>query len=122
MQCGATPAGDLTPQARILLAEYAEVCKSHAGITDFRAKLLALLPIDSGAGIGLLIARESGGISGTEAGLLIALGIFGAVVTAGLFLYELRRSTCASSCETMRPGSSSSSGSSPASSAAAASA
>jgi hypothetical protein len=43
MQSGETPAGDLTPREKILLAEYAEVCKSNAGITDFRAKLLALL-------------------------------------------------------------------------------
>ena len=91
MQSGATPAGDLTPREKILLAEYAEVCKSHAGITDFRAKLLALLPIASGAGIGLLIAREGGRVPRIEAGLLIALGIFGAVITAGLFLYELRQ-------------------------------
>jgi hypothetical protein len=49
-----------------------------------------LLPIASGAGIGLLITRESGGISRTEAALLIALVIFGAVITGGLFLYELR--------------------------------
>jgi hypothetical protein len=91
MQSGETPAGDLTPREKILLAEYAEVCKSHAGITDFRAKLLALLPLASGAGIGLLIARGSGEVSQTEAGLLVALGIFGAVVTAGLFVYELRQ-------------------------------
>ena len=91
MQSGETSAGDLTRREKILLAEYAEVCTSHAGITDFRAKLLALLPIASGAGIALLIARGSGRVSRTEAGLLIALGIFGAVVTAGLFLYELRQ-------------------------------
>jgi hypothetical protein len=91
MQSGERPTRDLTPREKILLAEYAEVCKTHAEITDFRAKLLALLPIASGAGIGLLIARESGRVSRTEAGLLIALGIFGAVITAGLFLYELRQ-------------------------------
>ena len=91
MQSGEASAGDLTRREKILLAEYAEVCTSHAGITDFRAKLLALLPIASGAGIALLIARGSGRVSRTEAGLLIALGIFGAVVTAGLFLYELRQ-------------------------------
>ena len=54
MQSGETSAGDLTRREKILLAEYAEVCTSHAGITDFRAKLLALLPIASGAGIALL--------------------------------------------------------------------
>jgi hypothetical protein len=91
MESGVKPAGDLTPREKILLAEYAEVCKGHAGITDFRAKLLALLPIASGAGIALLIARESDGVSRTEAAMLIALGIFGAVITAGLFLYEFRQ-------------------------------
>jgi hypothetical protein len=82
---------DLTPWQKILLAEYQEVCKSHSGITDFRAKLLALLPIASGAGVGLLVIQGQGEASGTGAGLLIGLGIFGAVVTMGLFLYELRQ-------------------------------
>lgn len=76
---------------KILLAEYQEVCKSHSGITDFRAKLLALLPIASGAGVGLLVVHGKGEASGTGAGLLIGLGIFGAVVTIGLFMYELRQ-------------------------------
>ena len=82
-----------TPQERrtILLTDYQEVCRSHAGITDFRAKLLALLPLASGAGLGLLLARDSGTLSDTEAGVLVALGAFGAVITAGLFLYELRQ-------------------------------
>jgi hypothetical protein len=91
MHSGVPPVGDLTPREKILLAEYAEVCKSHAGITDFRAKLLALLPIASGAGIALLITQGSGSVSRSQAGMLVALGIFGAVVTAGLFLYELRQ-------------------------------
>ena len=91
MQSGVPPVGDLTPREKILLAEYAEVCKSHAGITDFRAKLLALLPIASGAGIALLITQGSGSVSRSQAGMLVALGIFGAIVTAGLFLYELRQ-------------------------------
>ena len=76
---------------QVLLAEYQEVCRSHAGITDFRAKLLAILPIASGAGVGLLVAPGNGELSSTEAALLVALGIFGVVVTAGLFLYELRQ-------------------------------
>jgi hypothetical protein len=82
-----------TPEERrrIFLAEYQEVCRSHAGITDFRAKLLALLPLASGGGVGLLLAQGNGAIATMEATLLAALGIFGAVVTAGLFLYELRQ-------------------------------
>ena len=82
---------DLTGWEKILLAEYAEVCKSHSGITDFRAKLLALLPLASGAGVGLLVGHGNGHYSRTEAELLIGLGVFGAVVTAGLFFYELRQ-------------------------------
>ncbi|SRR5712691_6217845 len=93
MDSGEPVAGEPTPQERrqILLSEYEEVCKSHAGITDFRAKLLAFLPITSGAGVGLLVTQATGGLSKTLAGLLIALGIFGAVVTVALFFYELRQ-------------------------------
>lgn len=86
-----TPLPDLSPWQKVLLAEYQEVCTSHSGITDFRAKLLALLPIASGAGVGLLVIQGKGQASGTMAGLLIGLGIFGAVVTIGLFMYELRQ-------------------------------
>jgi hypothetical protein len=82
---------DLTPWQKMLLAEYQEVCKSHSGVSDSRAKLLALLPIASGTGFGLLVAQNMGEASGPGPGLLIGLGIFGAVVTIGLFLYELRQ-------------------------------
>jgi hypothetical protein len=85
-----TPEPTHEERRQILLAEYQEVCKNHAAITDFRAKLLALLPIASGAGVSLLVIRESEP-SKTAAVLLVALGIFGAVVTFGLFLYELRQ-------------------------------
>jgi hypothetical protein len=85
------PPPDLTAWQKILLAAYQEVCKSHSGITDFRAKLLALLPIASGTGAGLLVLLGKGKMSDTVAGLLVGLGIFGAVVTIGLFLYELRQ-------------------------------
>ena len=44
---------------QILLAEYTELCKTYHAISDFRGKLLALLPIVSGAGISLLISRIS---------------------------------------------------------------
>jgi hypothetical protein len=73
-----------TPETVKLL--YTEVCKSHAGIADFRAKLLALLPIASGTGVFLLV--DKAGASGGP--LLTAIGVFGFVVTLGLFLYELR--------------------------------
>jgi hypothetical protein len=63
---------------------YPEVCKSHAGIADFRARLLALLPLASGGGIFLLLKSTDAGPTLTTAGM------FGFVVTLGLFLYELR--------------------------------
>jgi hypothetical protein len=91
MHAQGTPPPDLTAQQKILLAEYQEVCKSHSGITDFRAKRLALLPIASGVGVGLLVFQGQGEVSSTGAGLLVGLGIFGVVVTIGLFLYELRQ-------------------------------
>lgn len=76
----------LVPSQEVLLRHYGEVCASHGTITDFRAKLLALLPIASGAAIGVLGfgAADSGG-------LLVGLGLFGVVVTIGLFMYEVRQ-------------------------------
>jgi hypothetical protein len=68
-----------------LRAVYSEVCKSYHAIADFRAKLLALLPIASGAG-GLLILAEKD----TVKVYLGPIGLFGVAVTLGLFIYELR--------------------------------
>jgi hypothetical protein len=73
-----------------LLSYYGEVCRSHAAITDFRAKLLALLPIASGTGIGLLVTQADGG-GGNPTWLLVALGPFGALVTVGLFFFEFHQ-------------------------------
>jgi hypothetical protein len=65
---------------------YAEVCKAHGAITDFRGKLLALVPTPSGAAFALIIGtREDFNLH-----LLLPVGIFGAAVTLGLFFYELR--------------------------------
>src|SRR5215216_3597854 len=64
---------------------YSEVCRSYHAIADFRAKLLALLPIASGAG-GLLILSEKD----TVKEYFGPIGVFGAAITLGLFVYELR--------------------------------
>ena len=66
---------------------YDQVCESHNSIADFRAKLLALLPISSGTGIFLLLSEK---IPREARSHLVAVGIFGALVTIGLYLYELR--------------------------------
>jgi hypothetical protein len=84
-------AGEPPDRRQALFSEYEMVVESHDKITDFRAKLLALLPIASGAGAGFLISQTEGEVSDTAAALIIALGVFGLVVTFGLFMYELRQ-------------------------------
>jgi hypothetical protein len=84
-------AGAPEPQADSLRMEYQEVCRSHAAIKDFRAKLLALLLVATGVGVGALTISSRGRLSDIEPGLLVALGVFGAIVTYGLFLYEVRQ-------------------------------
>lgn len=73
------------PRSEDLRSVYAEICKSYHGIDDFRARLLALLPIASGAG-GLLILADKD----TVKNFLGPIGIFGALITLGLFIFELR--------------------------------
>ena len=68
---------------------YREVCQNHRAITDFRGKLLTLLPLASGAGIYLLIPKQ-GAPDTLAPEYLIAIGVFGMLVTLGLFLHELR--------------------------------
>lgn len=68
---------------------YREVCQNHRAVTDFRGKLLTALPAASGAGIYLLLPKSSDP-SGVDASYLVAIGIFGMLVTLGLFLHELR--------------------------------
>jgi hypothetical protein len=68
---------------------YQETCRRHTAISSFRAKLLALLPLASGAGL-LLLGRDAG------TRFLGPIGLYGLAVGAGLFLYELRGiQTCA---------------------------
>jgi len=73
-------------QRQALQVVYQETCKTHGAIADFRAKLLALLPIASGTGIFLLLGK----LNGDNRKLLAAVGLFGIAVTFGLFMYELR--------------------------------
>lgn len=74
-------------QSERAMTEYLEICKSHHDITDFRAKLLALLPIASGTGLFLLLTKKQEPLDISQ---LPAIGIFGLLVTLGLFFYELR--------------------------------
>ena len=74
-------------QIENLRTEYQEVCKNHLAITDFRAKLLTLLPLASGTGIFLLLTKQNEPLDATHLG---PIGLFGFLVTLGLFFHELR--------------------------------
>jgi hypothetical protein len=72
---------------------YEQVCKAHDGIADFRAKLLAFLPIASGTGIFLLLDKEIAAVDGRISPValphFVGIGIFSAIIAVGLFIYEL---------------------------------
>jgi hypothetical protein len=67
-------------------AAYEKVCESYHAIDDFRLKLLGLLPLASGTGIFLLLQEKSK----FDPKYLLYVGIFGFLVTLGLYIYELR--------------------------------
>ncbi len=71
---------------------YQEVCRGYHAIDDFRTKLLGFLPLVSGAGIFLLLNDAFTDVAKRAFAkqYLLPLGIFGFVVTLGLFFYELR--------------------------------
>jgi hypothetical protein len=79
--------GRVAGDRETLRLAYSEVCKAHQGIADFRAKLLALLPAASGAGIFLVLRDDTPKPAATD---MAAIGLFGFAVTFGLFMYELR--------------------------------
>ena len=67
---------------------YTRACASYEAITEFRGRLLALLPLATGTGSFLLL-KESEDRPQIEP-LLGPIGLLGFVVTMGLFAYELR--------------------------------
>lgn len=80
-------------RVKALLGVYQEICKSHQAVDEFRMKLLGLLPLASLAGIFLLGKSGMGPGSVGEQSLpqLIAfIGIFAAIFTLALFMYEIR--------------------------------
>lgn len=72
---------------------YKELCTSYRAIDDFRRALLGFLPLASGGIIALL--KEGGvAVAGSPANgnsLAPFIGVFGVVVTLGLFVFRMFR-------------------------------
>lgn len=66
---------------------YEQICTSYHAIDDFRAKLLALLPFATGAGIFLLLNKDA--VTADLKPFFGPIGLFGFVITLGLFVYEI---------------------------------
>src|SRR4051794_4112690 len=67
------------------ITTYDQLCVSYRAIDDFRAKLLGFLPLASGGGIFLALNSKLE----LRTGMLLPVGLFGLVVTLGLFSYEI---------------------------------
>ena len=70
---------------------YDQLCTSYHAIDDFRAKLLGFLPLVTGTGISFLVGKlqDAQNIPIEMKSLLAAVGVFGALITLGLFSYEI---------------------------------
>ena len=66
---------------------YKELCSSYRAIDDFRSKLLGFLPLATGTGIFLLFSDKVNLCGRYE--YLIPVGLFGIIITLGLFAFEL---------------------------------
>ena len=70
---------------------YKELCDSYRAIDEFRSKLLGFLPLATGTGILFLLKKvpsiDNSTIQNKE--IMFTIGIFGCLITFGLFLYEI---------------------------------
>jgi len=76
--------GEMPAGREVLKLSYEHVCESYHNISDFRGKLLALLPLATGTG-GILLLRQHDDVQA-----LGPIGLFGVAVAVGLFMYEAR--------------------------------
>jgi hypothetical protein len=70
---------------------YDQLCQSYRAIDDFRSKLLGALPIVTGVGIFSMSKQleTATTVRWEVKQIYAAVGVFGALVTAGLFAYEI---------------------------------
>jgi hypothetical protein len=72
---------------------YAEICSSIRATDDISFKLMGFVPLVSGAALLTFFLKEK--IAAEKAPLVVALALFAALVTLGLFRWELRNiQTC----------------------------
>jgi len=91
-----TPNGN-KEQCENLKELYDQLCQSYRAIDDFRTKLLGFLPLATAAGAVTLLVKDLGvGIPwdrpttiDSKTSLFAPLGIFGLLVTFGLYAFEL---------------------------------
>jgi hypothetical protein len=65
---------------------YSQICETYRAIDTFRGTLLGALPAVSGAGMVFFVKDAS---SGANTGGLVAVGLFGFLISLGLFIYEI---------------------------------
>jgi len=89
-------AAEEAPEPETLRSAYQSVSDCHKELAEFRAKLLALLPVATGTGVFLLLTQKA-------SPAYIPVGALGALFTAGLFIFELRGVTmCKNIAKTAR--------------------
>src|SRR2546430_13051880 len=76
------------PSDEELRMVYQELCTSYHNIAEFRSKLLGLLPfVTASSFVATMIGDQSKSLP--LAHLVLPFGLFGALVTLALFLYEV---------------------------------
>jgi hypothetical protein len=83
---------DATPDQEHLFNLYKEICQNIRVTDEISFKLLGIVPISAGIGSGALtVLEKSSLLTNSYSGFIVlVLSIFGALITFGLFQWELR--------------------------------
>jgi len=85
----AKPPAD-TPDPKSHVEDYKEICANIRATDEISFKLLGLVPITSGAGIGLLVAVQKSEAFPIPATAICLLSLLGLAATGAIFRWELR--------------------------------
>jgi len=81
------------PNETYVVTAYTELCRTYQGLHEFRMKLLGLLPIASIAALLALLSKATSQLpapESLEAKIIGYIGVFSALFTSALFIYEAR--------------------------------